>query len=721
MKIFNIILFCTAFFLSENLQAQQPKPVQKKPVKVADQPVFNRKSKLFAVARAVKNEILIRWAPSDEYTWKDCNKYGYVIEKYTIVQNNKVLSKFILHEPKTVIKPKPLEEWETLAGNDDNAAVMAQALYGEDFDVEMKGGGNNNNGTNAVASIINETEKAKQRFTMSMYAADHSFNTAVYGALAFRDDKVKKDEKYFYRIYSKVPAAVRKVDTALIYIGLSDEKPLPKPSDILPEFGDKTVMLRWDFDTYKEYYTSYMVERSSDGGKTFTAVSDQPVTNLNENKSTDIPAGMLYMDSLENNETEYRYRIAGVSIFGDKGPYSNVVKGKGKFILQFTPGIASTEHDADDNYYIKWELDTSFNNYVKEFRVNRSDIIQGPFETVITGLSPETRMAKVDKLSASNYFTVTAVSKSGEEKTSFPYLLQPEDSIPPAVPTGLAANIDSSGVVTLTWSANTEKDLAGYRVFKTNVGGHEMVPLVDSVWRETTFSDTTNLKSLNSNVYYTIRSIDRRWNESADAPIIKVKKPDIIPPSQPVLAGYEILDNGIKVMWVGSSSSDVAVHNLYRKQAGDYSSSGWQLVSAIKDNRIQNITDEKCEQGKTYSYTIVAVDSSGLESQPRQPLTVLFPEKRIQKAIKKLEVQVDRDNRKITLAWEKMPDVKNIRQYELYRGDGDKKMSLYLQLDNTVFGFEDKELQVNTKYRYAVRAIYADGKQSDFITKNVIY
>ena len=710
MKMRGVILFMLSVLLFDKAYCQvNKKPVQ--PPVSAKQTPFVPKTKFFAVARAAKNEILIRWAAADYGGWDVCNKYGFAIEKYTIVKNNKLLEKFERSQPKMVIKPKPLAEWDSLVNNDDYAAVMAQAMYGEDFDVTM---GNKS----GVGAIINETQKNDQRYNMSMYGADHSYKAATFAALGYTDKNVKSGEKYFYRIYSMVPAGTRKMDTATIYIGLADYKPLPKTSDIIIEPGDKSMMLKWDFETNKEYYTSYIIERSGDGGKTFINITDKPVTQLNNAKDAPGLGSILYIDSLSNNDTIYQYRIAGVSLFGDNGPYSDMVKGKGKNMLSFTPGITSASRNEKGQYFLHWQLQDSVDNLIKEFKINQSEFIDGTYKVYKQNIPAAVRSMMVDSLYSSNYFTITAVSNEGQEKTSLPYLLQPEDSIAPATPVGFAAKIDTNGIVTLSWKPNTENDFDGYRVFKTNVKGHELIALVDTLFKTTEIKDTTNLKSLNSKLYYTITAVDRRYNQSAYAPLIEVIKPDIVPPSQPVLAGYDISDDGIKINWINSTDEDVVMHKLYRKP---YQGGAWELLETFRGKSISQVIDKKGEEGKTYSYTIIAVDSAKLESEPAIPLTVVFPEKRIKTAIKSLDAEVDRDKRMITLAWAKIPDVKNIKQFELYRGDDKRKMSLYKVFEENVFAFTDNDLTVNTRYKYGVRVVFANGKYSDFITKNVIY
>jgi uncharacterized protein len=714
MRKYYFLLSIIVCFHTAHSQVKKPAIMPTKPGK----PLV-LKSRLFALARATKTEIMIRWAPTDFSTWKQCNQYGYVIERYTITRNNQTLNKFELSIPATTLLPKPLASWEPIAIKNNYAAVIAQALYGDDFEVTLANG--KPGAAGAIANVINETQINDQRYNMAMYSADHTFEGAAFAGLAYKDENVKKGEKYFYRIYAKVPAGIKKIDTATIFIGLSDYKPLPKPSDILILFGDKSAMLSWDFETYKEYYTSYMVERSGDGGKTFIPLSDKPATTLSNNGNKPGEGSITYLDSLGNNDTTYQYRVAGVSLFGDNGPYSNVAEGKGKNVMYTTPGISGASIDEKENFYITWQMDDSLNNILKSFRINQSELIDGPYKTYKDNLPVVARTIKIEKdsLRASNYFTVTAISKEGEEKTSFPYLIQPQDTIPPATPTGLAAVVDSLGIVRLKWNANSEKDFVGYRLFKTNVKEHELIPVKDSLYDINEAIDTININSLNSKLYYSIVAVDIRANQSPYSTLIEVRKPDLIPPSSPLLSNYEVMDDGIKLIWNNSPDEDVVMHNIYRKTIGN--AADWVLLQSYRDKKIQTYIDKTCEPNKTYSYTIVALDSGKLESKPAVPITIEFAEKRIKLALKSLDAEVDRDARQITLSWKLLPDIKNIKQYELYRGEDKIGMSLYKIIEKEEISFIEKDLLVNTKYKYGLRVVFESGKTSDFITKNVMY
>jgi len=322
-------------------------------------------AKLIAVASVVSNGISLRWAPDNENAWVQLNKYGYVVEKYTVMRDGKMLSKVEKRIFK-VIKPMPLKYWDTtILNKDDYAAVIAQSLYGESFDMIMADKKN-------VQSLVSLSNEKQQRFAMAMYAADHSFKAARMAGLGWVDPSIKKDEKYLYRIYSPIPQSILRLDTAKVFIGLSDDKELPKPAEILALPADKVVMLAWEFDNYSNVYGSYFVERSDDNGQSFHRISERPVTKL-VNSTAGVPNGsMVYSDTLTNNTAQFKYRIVGLTIFDEVGPYSDTISVKGITKIETAPHILGAENVQDGKGILKWQVEDSIANKIKHFQINES-------------------------------------------------------------------------------------------------------------------------------------------------------------------------------------------------------------------------------------------------------------------------------------------------------------------------------------------------------------
>ena len=93
-------------------------------------------NKVILVGRVQKDRILLRWIPSSPICWKYANKYGYMIERITVTRDGAILinpeHKFL--NDKALI-PAAYELWKPLTDTSNYAAVLAQAIYGDSFNV----------------------------------------------------------------------------------------------------------------------------------------------------------------------------------------------------------------------------------------------------------------------------------------------------------------------------------------------------------------------------------------------------------------------------------------------------------------------------------------------------------------------------------------------------------------------------------------------------------
>ncbi len=90
------------------------------------------------------------------------------------------------------------------------------------------------------------------------------------------------------------------------------------------------------------------------------------------------------------------------------------------------------------------------------------------------------------------------------------------DTFPPAIPSGLQAVLSGDhqqASIDLIWNADTEKDLAGYNVFRREQGDSTPTKINPQILNQPTFRDQNVLPG--KNYYYSVSAVDVRGNESS--------------------------------------------------------------------------------------------------------------------------------------------------------------------------------------------------------------
>ena len=661
------------------------------------------------ITRVKKDKILLRWGVDRALEWYKANKYGFFVERYTIKRNGSILNspekKLLTPNP---LKARPLGEWEELAKTNNHAAIIAQAIYGESFEVGGKEG--------ALAKIINRVQEIEQRFSFALLSADMSFEASKMAGWGLEDATAKKGEEYLYRVSVAIPEGKKEsIDQGISLASIDDYEPLPKPIDLNAIFGDKHVVLTWEYILLKDTYVAYYLEKSRNGID-FTQVGETPIVNMNDKEGA--PAKrMYYIDSLAQNNTKYHYRVYGISTFGEKGPRSDIVFGEGKKALTYTPKIINHKINEDNSANIYWEFPEEGTKQVRGFELSRSNTGTGLFIPVIKDIPSNQREIVYSNLEPSNYFIITAIGDDDIKKSSFPILVQLEDSIPPISPVGLKGEIDSSGVVRISWKPNTEPDLLGYRVYRGNLKHEEYALITADPIKRTTFTDSVKVKSLNPEAFYLVVAIDQRFNHSDYSDTLSLKKPDIVPPSSPVFETFSIEEGNITVKWIPSTSEDASVHKLFRKNLSD--NLAWRELLSVSDTTSIYI-DADVENKKTYRYAILALDESGLESKPTSPLTITMVDTRPRDIIRNFRASANRKEGFIELSW-RMDEGVYIRGFTIYKESKGEAASIWRQLPANINRLVDKEINPNTTYTYYIKSMLRDASYSKVKTAKVYY
>lgn len=638
-------------------------------------------------ARAQKDKILIRWAVNSPIEWQKANKKGFIITRSTVLRDGIVLSKpeKTLLTPKPLL-PEPLDSWLDLVQKDNNAAIIAQSLYGDSFEVSAAKEGD-------LSKIVNMADEINQRYTFALYAADMSFSSALKAGWGYIDENVKKNEVYAYQVsVFESP----KVKESSYMIGLKDHSVLPAPTDFIAIPDDKKVLLSWDYETFKRIYTSYMVEKSTDGIN-FSPIATTPLVNLND-KDEHPSKSMYYIDTLTVNEKVYHYRLYGITSFGEKGELTKTITATGVSAVVTPARLVDYNIINSNEVNLEWDYPKEAEGFIQGYEINLADNDKGPYKVVTKIIPPsERKLNYKENLFPSNYFTISVVGKNNQRLTSQSMLVQPVDSIPPAKPVGLEGIIDSLGVVRLKWKPNLEKDLRGYRILKANNTGEEFVDIYHQSYVGNDYQDSVSLKMTNNKVYYRIAAEDMRFNISDPSEILVLDKPDKIPPAAPIFKDYDNKDGKVKLKWIRSYSEDVVGYSLRRREKGQEK---WIEIKQINDT-IQEYTDDRVENKKIYQYAILAKDKSNLwSSLDHSTITINVLDFTPVKVINFLQGLPDRENKKIVLSWDYVKNKSKILGVSIYKNAKGTPPTLWRELNNNVFTLEDKNLKINQEYEY---------------------
>jgi hypothetical protein len=130
------------------------------------------------------------------------------------------------------------------------------------------------------------------------------------------------------------------------------------------------------------------------------------------------------------------------------------------------------------------------------------------------------------------FYTIRASVQIGTEKVesadAAPVVLTARDIFPPVVPEGLEAITipevnGRPASIELTWSINTEPDLAGYNIYRSEEPGVAGLKLNMELLSAPTFHDMSIVPG--NTYFYRVGAVDKAGNESALSSAVEVKLP----------------------------------------------------------------------------------------------------------------------------------------------------------------------------------------------------
>lgn len=551
---------------------------------------------IYSIAKKRGNGIVFKLAIERSDAFVQFTQNGIQVERASV--ENGDTSAFSIVE--SDLKPAPREVWNQVR-DVRGAEDVIYLLFDQKEDAQPNG----------FFDKLEASQRLEGRHFFYMLLSSYDSRLSRRSGLEFEDQPGTGVFVYRFTINGLPQDTSYTGYTQINTAFLTEEFPTVAPEIIE---RDHRVDIVWNHSDFSNRFIGYHIERSLDG-ESFEQITEVPLIYNSGNDLIDERAEgfMRYTDSLDANYKTHYYRVVGIDYFGESGTPSRSVKA----IARDRTAPVNVEKLAarftGSKIDIQWSYDNPPGDLEGFFVLKSTASATGPFQPLHTDpLSPETRSfsdTEID-VEATNFYAVFAVDTSGNYQTAPGVYALIQDTFPPARPVGLQADVDSNGVVTLTWDMPTEPDIRGYRVYRAVKESFDFIQITQRPILATQLSDTVNLKTLDEYVYYRVTALDMNYNHSDYSDPILVKKPDTVPPQAPVLTAVSVDGEGIFLQWKPSYSSDLAGYQIYASKNGNR-----ELVNIVS-KEINEYRLEPDSQSVNMVFEVTAIDDDGLESSP---------------------------------------------------------------------------------------------------------
>lgn len=657
-----------------------------------------RFARLRVLARADRDSIVLRWAPARAGGWVIANRLGYHVERIRINTDRKSPPGAPERLSIAPIVPWKLDEWRTRTRPDQTlAAVAAQVLYGKvsiPKATEQK----------HLNALQRAADELSDRYSFALFAADCDPFAATGLGLRLVDHNVKEGDRFLYRVFVAGHDSTYSFDTAYVLVDVKAYSPAPAPPGLTAEGMDGLITLHWKNHPASPY-SAYIVERSNDNGTTYTRLTKTPFVVLTPDNAKATPTPR-YDDTTVVNYKSYRYRVRGITPFGDFSEGAHVDMYARDVTPPRVPFVQNPKQVGTNRVRVTWRVD-SVDGDLAGFVIARNPTGSGEFRLLTERSLPKSAREFVDDSATEDepYYIVGAVDTAGNVARSVPVYATIVDSTPPHVPTGLTGTIDSNGVVHLRWNLNVERHLQGYRVLWANDPRHEFTQRTPFPIDDTTFTDTVNVKTMTEYVYYRIAAVSSRFVHSEPSPMLALRRPDKLPPEPSVFTDVRVNDSTVALSWATSTSEDLASQVVSRRKMGE---PAWEDLATL-GRTANDYVDSAITKNVMYEYRLTAIDSSGLRATSPYTVQGRPYDTGVRPPATRVTGVYDSARHRIRVRWD-YTQRKEKMWFVIYRGVGGRQVTTYRSVDAAARTYEDADLVGAGTYEYAVRVATALGE-----------
>ena len=633
---------------------------------------------IMLIAKPGQHHVQLRWAPVSYPVWDEAKQCGYIFEKYLVAESGD--SVWAEKQYSKNIKIADIAEWEPFADN-KYTAVAAECIFGEREEYTE---------FNPLTAYKKHNE-SEQRFGFALYCADMDTTTARLAGLYYKDTEVDQNSTYIYTVRLATDSLY--TDTAVVMSSPRAYRPLYAPPAPTIVVHNRAAHISWDTQA-TPYYIAYYIEKSEDG-KHFEKISEQPIS------STYGTFEMRIIDTLETNGKSYYYRAYGFDSFGEQGPVSEASKCMGKAEITSVPELTYAETVNNNSVVVNWTYNSDPDAGIEGFKIYRSTSTSGTKQLLSGNISSDSRSFTDTHPLNDNYYFISVYNSENEVINPFPSYAMLIDSVPPAAPAPPEGFCDSLGRVTVYWQRSTDPDVIGYRLFRANLPDVEFVLACPYMIKDTVFTDTITLNTSNEYIYYRLKAVDGRDNQSAMSAPAAVARYDTIPPSPPRISNVEVARKKNIISWHKSVSGDVKNVVLLRK---NNLNSKFDTL-AILQPRDTEFSDNNIKEGETYYYALKAMDNGGLCSELSNIATATVSAKP-----EKIVFNTAVTSNGVTLKWNTSQLRKQVVSTIVYRAVSPNDISTYAIVQGNEY--TDPDVAAGKTYKYCIRHKFEDESES---------
>ena len=533
---------------------------------------------------------------------------------------------------------------------------------------------------------------------------DKTFSSVL---TTYVDTPVTADQPFVYRVRAVGPSNVKSELSAFVSAqALTDQSPPGAPSDLilsLDETNFQRVLLSWTAPTRDSNgneltgLTSFEIYRSRETNTSFaligTVSSDQ----------------VSYEDTSVELLTRYFYAIRAVDQAGNAGPRSQPVSvtTKGFAVprnVQATAGVqkitltwaANTEPELT-GYEILRFADPTDETPDKTF----SSVLTTYVDTPVTADQPFV-------------YRVRAVGPSNVKSELSAFVSAQAIDPPPvlAAPRNVRAS-GGIGHIVITWSANTEAELTGYRVMRyTDPAQTEAEATFMTV--QTTYVDSPLVSG--QTYVYRIQAVGINNTESETSLYASATvSADQSPPATPgnFIAVLASSGTAIELSWDapirdanGGDLTGLSGYVIYRTDPLSNNNNVLVELTTV-DAAYQMYRDADLETHTTYRYQISAIDNQGNESV-RSPIKTVTTTDMVAVPPSNLRAYYNSGVPEINLRWIAPDEFDSfvVQRAELTAGASNQDLTdedyTTLESANQTTFYEDKDIKSGTTYVYRV-------------------